>query len=71
MLSNFMTRADLISKIMFQVRQATDDEQLRQLVEWKLKLTRTPVLRDIWSMNAVQMAVIRAKENLKSSQVSG
>lgn len=61
-----MTRYQLIAEIMAQVCNVTEesDEDLRCDVEQKLRCTALPVLREIYSTNAVQQAVIRAKKSL-------
>jgi hypothetical protein len=51
-----LTRSELIVEIMAQVYEVTDesDSSLRRNVEYRLRLTDTRVLRDIYACNSVQ-----------------
>lgn len=56
-----MTRNELIDAIMLQVDQVPDlDENDRAAVLWRLRLSHSAVLREIYSTNAVELAVSRA-----------
>lgn len=56
-----MTRNQLIEEIMRQVRDVPDlDDQDRSGVLFRLRLSHTAVLREIYATNAVDRAIARA-----------
>ncbi len=56
-----MTRNELIDAIMLEVDQVPNlDAKDRDAVLWRLRLTHSAVLREIYATNAVHLAVSRA-----------
>jgi hypothetical protein len=55
-----MTRNQLITEIMRQVREVTSDERICTDVLFRLRMSASPVLRDLYSRNAAREAVCRA-----------
>lgn len=52
-----MTRHELISELMRQVREATDDTDLCRLIEFRLRTMPGAQLRDIYSRNSAAVAL--------------
>ena len=64
-----MSREEIIAEIMRQVRDATNDQALRWLVESKLARAPDAVLREIYATNAMPGMIARARARLSSSSV--
>lgn len=64
-----MTRSQLIAEIMAQVCAVTDksDKALRSYVEENLRRAPLPILREVYSTNAMQRLVIGARAKKPSS----
>jgi hypothetical protein len=68
-----MTRPELISEIMRQVREATfkacgeHDEVMYRHLEWKLTFFTNDVLRQIYTERGVDLGILLAQQRFKKS----